>query len=220
MTKKMKNSATAATQPRLGLDYTPQGRAIDRMSYGIAPRLKAGRRQTAHMIVARRLENFEAANLTPLTGPPTCQRHDVLLPVDAPDHCWTPRGLCDHFEAQALPNQTDLFGVLTLRCAHRDPRPAFWESARGFLRTQVVEARQLPVVMALHVPSIAARDLQPHVHALVCLRRLPGPDFSVFDAELNGPNAKQILLDLWDAWCATRPHLHPPYPGHRQGGSQ
>lgn len=197
MTKK---SAGVPAKSRAGLDYTPQGPAVDRMSYGVASRVKAGRYQSAHMIVARRLENFEAANAPPLSGPSTCRRDDVLLPRHSPDHCWTPRGLCDHFEAQAMPNQTDLFGVLTLRCAHQDARPAFWESVRGFLKTHIVDARQLPVVMALHVPSIAARNLPPHVHALVSLRQLPGPDFGVFDADLKGPDAKQILLDLWDAW--------------------
>lgn len=199
MTKK-KSAASLPAGPRGGLDYTPQGRAVERMSYGVAPRIKAGRHQTAHMIVGRRLENFEALDAPPLAGPPTCRRHDVLLPRHAPDHCWTPRGLCDHFEAQAMPNQTDLFGVLTLRCAHHDARPAFWESVRGFLRTHIVDARQLPVVMALHVPSIAGRNLPPHVHALLSLRQLPGPDFGIFDADLKGPDAKQVLLDLWDAW--------------------
>lgn len=206
MTKKTKNTVPAAAPSRLGLDYTPQGRAVERMSYGVAPRVKAGRHQTAHMIMARRLENFEVGDVAPLAGPPTCRRHDVLLPRDAPDHCWTPRGLCDHFEAQALPDQTDLVGVLTLRCSHRDPRPIFWESAREFLKTRIVDERQLPVVMALHVPSIAARDLAPHIHALISLRRLPGPDFSAFDADLKGPDAKQILLDLWDGWCSNVPH--------------
>lgn len=99
-----------------------------------------------------------------------------------------------------MPNQTDLFGVLTLRCAHRDARPAFWESVRGFLKAHIVDARQLPVVMALHVPSLAGRNLAPHVHALVSLRQLPGPDFGVFDDDLKGPDAKRILLDQWDAW--------------------
>lgn len=206
MTKKIKNPVPAAAPPRLSLDYTPQGRAVARMSYGVAPRMKAGRSQTAHMIVARRLENFEVGDVPPLTGPPTCRKHDVLLPFDAPDHCWTPKGLCDHFEAQALPGQRDLCGVLTLRCEHRDARQPFWEKVRDFLQTHIVRSRQLPVVMALHVPSIAARDLAPHIHALISLRRLPGPDFSVFDADLTGPDAKQLLLDLWDSWSASHPH--------------
>lgn len=200
MTKK--KDAAPAAMPRPGLDYTPQGRAVERLSYGIAPRVKAGREQTAHMILARRLENFEASGALPLVTPPTCRRHDILLSPNAPDHCWTYKGLADHFEAQALPHQADLIGVLTLRCAHADPRHRFWEHVRSFLKSRVVDDRQLPVVMALHVPSTAGRPHLPHVHALIFLRQLPGPDFSVFDDDLKGPAAKQTLLTLWDAWCA------------------
>jgi hypothetical protein len=216
VTKKTKASSASS---RAGLDYTPQGSAVERLSYGVAPRIKAGRRQTAHMIVARRLENFEITEAPSLTSP-DCRRHDVLLPSDAPDHCWTPQGLCDHFEAQALPHQTDLFGVLTLRCAHKDSRQLFWESVRAFLKTHIADDRRLPVVMALHIPSIAARDFPPHIHALVSLRQLPGPDFSIFDAELKGPGAKQILLQLWDAWCAADSMPRPTATTTRQGHSK
>ena len=96
-----------------GLDYTPQRPHSPALSYGIAERIKASYTNTAHEIVARRLENFEAAGLPALEGVPTCPRHDILLPWHAPDHCATYRGICDHFEAQALPHQQHLIGILT-----------------------------------------------------------------------------------------------------------
>lgn len=196
---KKKTLIPEGQRTRPGLDYTPQRPASPELSYGVATREKAGRRQTAHMIVARRLENF-GAGVEPFSAAPTCSRWDALLPQHAPDHCSTPIGLCNHFEAQSLSHQTDLVGVLTLRFPHHEARHRLWENTRAFLKAHVVDARQLAVVMALHVPAIAARPHLPHVHALILLRRLNGPDFSVFDEQLKSSNAKQLLLDEWSRW--------------------
>ena len=40
----------------------------------------------------------------------------------------------------------------------------------------------------------------PHIHAIVFLRALPGPDFSTFDPDLTGDGARALLLREWDAW--------------------
>jgi hypothetical protein len=196
----MKKTHSTPTPPKRGLDYTPQKGEGRHLSYGIAPRQKCGRTQTTHLIVARRLEIFAGTDLPPLEGPPTCRRHDILLPDYAPDHCATYRGLCDHFEAQVLPNQVDLAGILTLRFPHRESRHRNWEETRAFMRARIVDARQLPVILAMHVPSIAGRASLPHIHAVLFTRALPGPDFSAFDPDLTGDGARALLLREWDAW--------------------
>jgi len=189
------------TAKKAGLDYTPQRGVGRHLAYGIASREKCGRRQTAHAIVSRRLENFGSVH-DPLAGPPTCSRHDILIPEHAPDHCADYRAICDHYETQALPHQTDLVGVLTLRFPHHAARHRMWEQARAFLLEKVVGARLLPTVMVLHRPAIAARPHPPHIHALIFLRTLDGPDFGPFDQSLTGPDARATLLAEWDAWAS------------------
>ena len=200
----MKKQKMISPKPvtKRGLDYTPQRGYSTEMSYGVAERLKASYTNTAHEIVARRLENFEAGGLPPLQGTPTCPRHDILLPWHAPDHCATYRGICDHFEGQALPHQQHLIGILTLRFQHHDCRHRLWERGRAFLMDRIVASRELPVALALHIPSRALRPTGPHLHAMIFLRRLPGPDFADFDRDLIGPSAKQILADEWSNWAA------------------
>lgn len=161
-----------AAVPKRGMDYTPQQGGPPDVSYGLAPRVKAGRRQTVHEIVDRRLSNFEAGGLPPLVGRPTCCRHDLLLPPRAPDHCSTYRGLCDHFEDQALPLQVDLVGILTLRFGDHKLRHVAWEQARAFVASMIVRERRLPAILALHRPGIAGRALPAHVHAVIFLREL------------------------------------------------
>lgn len=200
-------ASLGSKKPKPGLDYTPQRGGRKDVSYGVVQRSKAGKTHTAHKVVARRLENFEASNSPPLAGNPTCARHDILLPRHAPDHCSSYLGLCNHFEAQALPHQRDLIGILTLRFEHPDTRHVIWELSREFLLEQVVRKRQLPVILALHIPSISSRPTPPHVHAMIFMRRLLGPDFADFDRELAGENAKQILAAEWEEWTSSSSQL-------------
>ncbi len=200
--KKQKKPAPPKPVTKRGLDYTPQRPHSPALSYGVAERIKASYTNTAHEIVARRLENFEACRLPVLEGAPTCPRHDILLPWHAPDHCATYKGICDHFERQALPHQQHLIGILTLRFQHHDCRHRLWERGRAFLMERIVAARELPVVVALHIPSRALRSTGPHLHAMIFLRRLLGPDFADFDRDLIGPAAKQILALEWSNWPA------------------
>lgn len=185
--------------PRRGMDYTPQRGGPPDVGYGLAPRIKVGRRQTAHEVVDRRLRNFESDGLPPHQGLPTV-KHDVLLPQHAPDHCSTVTGLCDHYERLALPHQVDLLAVLTLKFSDRELRHRAWEQARAFIAARIVAAHDLPTVIVLHRPSIAARDLQAHVHALIFLRRLPGSDFGTFYRPLTEPTARAVLAAEWALW--------------------
>lgn len=182
------------------MDYTPQRGGPPEVGYGLAQRIKAGRRQTAHEIVDRRLSNFEGDGLAPLQGLPTVSKHDVLLPSHAPDLCSTPSGLCDHFERQALPQQLDLLAVLTLKIDDRELRHRAWEQSRAFIAARIVAEHELPAVIVLHRPSIAARNLQAHVHALIFLRRLPGSDFGAFCKPLIEPTARANLSAEWALW--------------------
>lgn len=187
---------------KAGLDYTPQPGGSKMVSYGVAERVKCGRVQTAHDIIARRLCNFESEVAPPLQAAPTCPRHDLLLPRYAPDNCGTYKGLADHFEAQALPHQTHLVGILTLRFKNEDLCHHVWELSRQFLYEKIVIERSLPVVVALHIPSRAGRSTPPHVHAMIVMRQCLGSNFGMFDPLLKGPGAKAFLQDQWSAWCS------------------
>lgn len=189
-----------APTPRRGMDYTPQRGGPSEVGYGIAQRIKAGRRQTVHEIVDRRLSNFEGDGLPPLQGQPTVSKHDVLLPSHAPDHCSTVQGLCDHYEHLALPQQIDLVAVLTLKFDDHELRHRCWEQSRAFIAAKIAAERELPAIVVFHRPSIAARALQAHVHALVFLRRLPGSDFGAFCKPLIEPAARAVLAAEWTLW--------------------
>jgi len=171
--------------PPSGQDYCAAS-PIGNISYGVADRQHCGKVNTAHSLAMRRLYPVERT-----TSPvPTAYRNDVLLPAGAPDAYRDPRALCDHFEAQARSDQYNVAVIMTLRFDPRASRHEHWELHRAFARDEFVLKRDLPVLAVMHVPQISCRIALPHTHLVILARRMLGPDFGDFSADLlRDPNA-------------------------------
>lgn len=169
------------------LDYRPAA-PINGNSYGTATREHGEGINTAHSIVMRRLFPIDRPKV--LTGPwiPTCYRSETLLPSHAPDACQKAHVLCDLFE-QSPDRIVDLAVIVTLRFASSALRHEAWELHRAFAREYFVLERNLPVLMAMHVPQLSFRRNPPHTHLVVLSRRLLGSDFADFADDLFAMDA-------------------------------
>ena len=166
-----------------GLDYKPAAR-LDGNSYGVAERERGSGINTAHSLVARRLFPVDRANSKTSPWVPTCYRHDVLLPPDAPDACCDPLLLCDMFERQAMASLYSVGVVVTLRFDQKELCHKAYELHRAFARDEFVVKRSLPVVLAMHIPQLSSRIAPPHSHLVVLARRLHGSHFGDFATDL------------------------------------
>ncbi len=170
------------------LDYKPAA-PLNGNSYGIATREHGDDFNTAHSVVMRRLYPIDRPKVP--TGPwtPTCYRAETLLPSHAPDACQSAQVLCNLFEAQAPDRLVDLAVIVTLRFEAYALRHEAWEVHRAFAREYFVLERNLPVVLAMHVPQLSFRRYRPHSHLVVLSRRLLGSDFADFADDLFADDA-------------------------------
>jgi hypothetical protein len=182
--------------PPPGLDYVP-AEPVDGNSYGAAARSYGASINTAHSVVMRRL--FPVDRPTGTGGPwvPTCYRHEVLLPVKAPDACSAPDHLCDLFESQARERLYSLAVIMTLRFEHTGLAHEAWELHRAFARSEFVRKRNLPVVLAMHIPQLSFRFNAPHTHLVIFGRRLLGSHFADFAADLFADDASIACADAF-----------------------
>ena len=185
---------------QVGLDYVPAP-PIDGNSFGVTARTHGTGVNTAHSFIARSLFPVERANSEASPWVPTCFRHDVLLPEDAPDACHDPQLLCDMFKRQAMAGLYTLGVIMTLRFAQKDLCHAAFELHRAFAREEFVTKRSLPVVFAMHVPQLSSRIALPHSHLVILARRLDGSHFGDFAKDLFDPQASVGCADAFQKFA-------------------
>lgn len=118
---------------------------------------------------------FASRKLHPINRPLTLDdhrpevRHEVLLPDDAEDRLADPKLLFEDYEANQVPNQSDLVTHVKLSPKVRRLHHLY-EDCRQFAMQQFVRAESMAVLMIMHVPQLSP----PHVHLLIPTRRL-GP---------------------------------------------
>jgi hypothetical protein len=187
-----RNRTSRTWSPFMFLD--PQG-SFPGWRYGVLRREYAQIRNDLGEFVRRKLHPVNA----PPPGQkwaPTAARAEILLPPGGvPDHLLDPQALVELYQAQLLDWQTGLLCVITLKSEHRTLNER-WEAARQFAVRSFCRDRGLPVILALHVPSLAGVEgAMPHVHLMAPTRRLlPGLGvFGALDREVSS-DAGQLPL--------------------------
>jgi hypothetical protein len=134
---------------------------------------------------------------------PTCHRHEVLLPATAPDLLTDPEWLMQHYERAVLHDQPALLLAVKVSQLEAGSLHGFWERSREFARSEFVEQRSLPVVLALHVPSLSPSRSpgNTHVHVLVLARTLGEHGFGALQ-QLDGHKLRTSVADAWLATVA------------------
>lgn len=134
---------------------------------------------------------------------PSCHRTEVLLPAAAPDLLADPEWLMQHYERAELHDQPALLLAVKLTQLEPGPLHVHWERSREFARSEFVERRALPVVLAMHIPSLSPsrKPAKPHVHVLVLARTLGEHGFGALE-QLDGHRMRESVADAWLATAA------------------
>ena len=192
-----------------GLDYVPVPGNDPNVVFGVIRANLAGVPNSAMQAVCRRM--------FPVTRPkdphapwarPTCFHSEAVVPDWAPSDYWDPQALCRAYDQQAWDGLKDLVIHASFRFPETVSNPpsltlqASYELVRSFARRRFVEDRNLPVVLAMHVPGRAGQDgLPPHVHVLVFCRELGPTGFGAFAARPLATDAGRAMIeDEWHAW--------------------
>ena len=134
---------------------------------------------------------------------PTCHRHEVLLPAAAPDLLADPQWLLQHYERAELHDQLGLLLAVKVTQLHAGSLHGFWEQVREFARSEFVERRGLPTVLAMHVPSLSPSraPAKTHVHVLVLARALNECGFGALE-QIDGHRMRTSVANAWLATAA------------------
>lgn len=144
-------------------------------------------------------------NPVPSDGRPreyTAFKVDVLLPPLAPSDYMDPRHLARMYEATLPPKETAAFMQLTPRFPRALNLHWPWEVSRAFARREIVDALQLPVLAALHAPSVAGSPAPPHVHLFVFPRALNQFGYGAVDRTFASPDTHKRMYDAWRQFLA------------------
>ncbi len=175
------------------------------LTIGVLRREFSSRINSSAEFVRKKLHPSVCANEAPLAlrWKPSCHRSEVLLPAAAPDLLADPEWLLQHYERAELHDQPAL--LLTVKVTQREPGPlhGFWERSREFARSEFVDRRGLPTVIAMHVPSLSPSRSpgKAHVHALVLARTLNEHGFGALQ-QLDGHTMRASVADAWLATAA------------------
>jgi len=90
---------------------------------------------------------------------------------------------------------------MTLRLEHTGLAHQALELHRAFARTEFVKKRNLPVVLAMHVPQLSFRFNAPHTHLIIFGRRLLGSHFADFAADLFADDANIGCAEAFRAFA-------------------
>lgn len=189
-----------------GLDYEPITGAHSNVSFGVVQASsKSGETRTASSTIKRRLFPVGKPAEANDWSNPTCFRHDVLLPIGAPDEWRAPQALAAAYDDQGF-SLRDVAVVLTLRFPEVEDLPQklklheAWESARAFTFERLVRVYGVAAVCVMHVPARAGRPGAPHVHILIPARVILPSGFSMFAKPLATDDGREVVDHAWTEW--------------------
>lgn len=148
------------------------------------------------------LHDYVARKLCPVPGDGpgnrfTAAKFDLLLPAEAPSDYMMLDHLVRMYELMLPPWEASAFAQITLRFPRASNFHVPWERARDFARSELVGARQLPVLAVLHTPSAAGSANPPHVHLIAFPRKLGLFGFAEFDRELPTDIGNRKMHSAW-----------------------
>jgi hypothetical protein len=190
-----------------GLDYVPIPGSDPNLIFGVVRASLGGNQTTAAEAVFRRL--FPVAKPADINEPwpkPTCFRPDVLLPPWACADYYDPQNLCRTYAAQGWDGVKDLVIILSFRFPETVSSPptmslqTAFESVRGFVLEKLTIKRNLPTVLAMHLPNRAGKNtLPPHLHAMALARELGPAGFGPFTS-LATDAGREVIEAEWAEW--------------------
>ena len=189
-----------------GLDFVPVAGGPANLVFGVVRRaIKNGPEHNVPDTVLRRLRPGQTNNS--VDWAPGCYRSDVLLPPAAPDALYTPKALCERYEADAFDALKDLVVMLTLRFPDADRLHTIWEEVRAFAYEHFCLQRSLAVIAAMHLPSARGSTNTPHVHLMIPARKLQSWGFSDCIRPRASEQGKAIVHEELVQWVeAFGPH--------------
>jgi hypothetical protein len=194
-----------------GMDYVPVPGSDPNIVFGVVRSTLGGKANTATGAILGRLYPIKLATCDDApTLNPQCYRFDVTLPNWAPSDYVNPLVAARDYDDLAWDGMKDLVIMINFRFpqAIRTPPeislPAAWELVRGFAYQRLTCDRDLVVVLAMHVPTLAGRPGAPHIHTMAFARRCGPTGFGEFVRPLATDAGREIIETEFAEWRAER----------------
>jgi hypothetical protein len=197
-----KGGRTAPKRAIAGMAYVPVG--TPEVGYGVVRRRLGDTTNDTRDFIWRKLHPVQRPASWDKSWSPTAMRWDILLPAAAPDDLAGPFTVTRAYEEAAWDEIKDLVICITLRLDPTRALHAQYEDVRAFAKSNLVEDRELPVILAIHDPAAAATDRPPHIHIMALARKL-GRRFGTFaEPALCSDRGAAIIADEWTEWRETK----------------
>jgi hypothetical protein len=154
---------------------------------------------SAAEFVRRKLYPVDAPPEGVWDRPPTCFRHDVLLPPGAVDEFMNVERLLGAYERHLPSWRSGLLCVLKIAQPMAEPVQASYERIRVAVRASFALRRNCPAILICHAPFLAGAQAGLHCHAVALSAELGILGFGTFNDEITSDAGHLALYEEFKA---------------------